>query len=569
MYLQHLQGSRESIHKGETTNDLAPGFDRYGKPLLIGVEPKSQNAVARMRSGYGPKPLPKEHEAMWSPGDTKGRNAYDKNEDRIEHHSTEPLYTNDAKPEGTGIHVNKYPVSGGYHSTGKHPEVRMVHEKNTDMNVPVSGARGDFQPAKVDRVIMRDDMTLMHNDVHIDVGEKQLEQRTAQLAPQRKERESVAPFPTPAMLGSRNATIGSTFTLHREDTTTHAHPTPPVEVGKPIQSTVQSSQNESKEMNHTSALSGAKRGEQHMSGVADRKHILSMEDQKIVQAAVVKPMAQIGEYTLAQAREQVDHMMSISVGTDHPSRIANVHGADDLSHAITGGTDRARVTTERNLPNVKLLGDEALHLPKSVHMPRTNVLMKGLTTLKEAALPSRTPTTMQMSTRPALRVKAMESRKKQVPGVLKPFVNLLKGSTPQRPSVRYSKSDLKGTPTANATGIQQATSRPAVSVLRADDAPAVPTQNVLGRVKAMFQDGHVQLAGSSKVVDDPTAPPRMGAPVQALHSSSKRSTMTLRTANGVHGNSHPPMNNQQVAIQKDSSLMRELGGGMAMNSPMM
>ena len=569
MYLQHLQGSKEVIHKGETTNDLAPGFDRHGKPLLIGKEPKSQNTVARMRSGYGPKPLPKEHAAMWSPGDTKGRDAYDRGEDRIEPHNTEPLYTNDAKPGGTGIHVNKYPVSGGYHNTDSHPKVRMSHERNTDMNVPVSGARGDFQPTRVDKVIMRDDATIMHSDVYLNVGEKQLEERTAALAPQIKEREAVAPFPTPAVLGSRSAKIDSAFTLRRNDKTTHTHPSPPVQIGKPIQSTVRSSQNESKELHHTSALSGEKHGEQHISGLTDRRRLLSMEDQKIVQAAVVKPMALVGEYTLIKAREQVDYMMSISTGKEHPSRIANVHGADDSSHAISGGTDRTHVTTERILPDTELAADDALELPKRVHLRQSSILMKGLTTLKDAALPARTPTTVQMATRPALRTQAVDSKKKQVPGVLKPFVHVFKGSTPHRPSVRSSKSDIKGAPTTNASGIRQAMSRPAVKVVKAVSAPAVPTQNVLGRVKAMFNEGHVQLAGVSKVLDDPTAPPNKGAPLKALHSSSNKSTMTLQGTSGVRGISHEPMKSQQIAIQKDSSIIRELGGGMAMHQPVM
>ena len=569
MYLHHLQGSKQSIHKSEITNDLAPRLDRSGKPLIIGVEPKGQNAVARMRSGYAPKPLPMEHEAMWSPDDTKGRDAYDHHENRLELPKTEQLYTNDARPDGTGKHMSKYPASGGYHNTGSHPEVRISHDKNTDMHAPVSGAVGHLRPGTASKVIMREDMTIMHNDVHVDIGERKMEERAAEIAPQRRERESVAPFPTPATLGDRSSKIDSMFTLHRKDKTVHAHPKPPVKVGTPIGSAVQLPQRVSQEVNHTNALSGAKHGEQHLMGMEDRRQILSMDDQKLVQAALVKPRAVIGEYTLAQASEELDHMLAISAQSDHESRIAAVHGTDDSSHLIAGSANRTHATTKRNIPSVELSTDKAIQLPKQVHMQQGNVLMKGYTTLKDAALPTRTPGGMQMTAKPQLHVNNIQSRRRNVPAVIKPFLNLFKRSTPQQADVRSSKSSLQSAPPGHASGLHQATSRPGVSVRRTDHTSAVPTQNVVGRVKAMFQGGHVDLPRSSAVLDDPTSPPSIGSPVEALHRSTNKSTMALRTSNGSNANLSPPMNSLQVAIQKDSSLMRPLGGGMPMHQPMM
>lgn len=569
MYLSRLQGPTP-IKKQETENDLSVRYDRDGKPIIAGVEPKGINLAARMRSGYRPKPLPMEHVSMWDPGQTRVKDQYDHSEVRVEPRNTTPFYRNDERVEGTGIQLSKYPKTGGYHDTDARPDLRVPHERNSELGVPVVNAKVGSERAREGRFVMRGDESAEFRDVSVPIGDRVLERRDAEFE-QKKEKEAVAPSLVPAVVGIRSNKIDSNYTILKADSVVRKHPTGPVSQGDPIHSRPTLRDDSSVPIEPANVASARQQGSNRPNDATDRRMALSLENQKMLQSALTKPSSFIGEYTLADAGLKIDHMtLPITAEPSHPSRFSEFTGSDDTSHMLATSTDRRYETTERHAPDVELTSDEGKDLPMNLQMPYVNAPNRSHVTLKDAMLPVRTPTELRITKKQGVQVPNVESKKRTVAGVMQPFLNFVKASVVRPQNVTSSKRHHTEGPLANVTGMQRPSEGGKVHIERTDESTPIPAQNVMSFMKSVFKGGAVETSKSGTEMPAPADVVEKGVEVQARYDESTKQMLSTRTTNQKVVSTNPLSSQpSQVELKAGGSEMRLPGGGMAMNIPVM
>ena len=131
-HINDVQKKKEVPH----TNQYM--YDANGQPITATVAPSDANIVSRFSNAYTGKPISDKHSIIDLESTRRTTSVYEQpywRGEKREHISTR---RNDRQLPDTLMHESKFPSTGGYHSTGPHPEVRAPDTNTPSFTAPVS-----------------------------------------------------------------------------------------------------------------------------------------------------------------------------------------------------------------------------------------------------------------------------------------------------------------------------------------------------------------------------------------------------------------------------------------------